>query len=218
MGGKPVIVRTLDAGGDKELPYLHMPKEDNPFLGVRAIRLCLRKRDLFQLQLRAILRAGVEGDLRVMFPMIATLDELTQAKSELEKAHESLSAQGVEHRWPLSVGMMMEIPSAALLASQFAAQVDFFSIGTNDLTQYTLAVDRGNTALQALGDPLHPAVLFLIKQIVEAARGRKIPVAVCGEAAADPTAAAAFVEIGVTELSVNPRSVPAMKQWVRQVA
>lgn len=216
MHGKPVIVRTLDAGGDKDLPYLNLPKEENPFLGVRAIRLCLRRRELFHSQLRAILRAAVSGDLRIMFPMISTLAELAEAKAELLRAHEALSANQVDHRWPLPIGMMMEVPSAALLASEFAPEVEFFSIGTNDLTQYTLAADRGNPALQELANPLHPAVLALIAKITEAAQTRGLPVAICGEAGSDPQCAASFLSLGVTELSMNPLVIPGMKHWVRQ--
>jgi multiphosphoryl transfer protein len=216
MGGKPVIVRTLDAGGDKNIPYLDLPKEENPFLGVRAIRLCLRRPELFQTQLRAILRAALEGDLRVMFPMIAAESELVSAKTALAQAHASLAAQNVPHRWPVPVGMMMEVPSAALVADKFAAQVEFFSIGTNDLTQYTLAVDRGNTALQDLSDTLNPAVVSLIETIAKAAHARQIPVAVCGEAAADQKVAAILLDLGVTELSMNPRSIPGAKHWIRQ--
>lgn len=217
MHGKPIVIRTLDAGGDKDLPYLNLPKEDNPFLGVRAIRLCLRRRKIFQTQLRAILRASTAGNFRIMFPMIATLGELADAKSELAKAHESLLAEKIEHLWPLPVGMMMEVPSAALLAADFAPLVEFFSIGTNDLTQYTLAVDRGNAALQDLSDPLNPAVLCLIKTIVEAAHSHRLSVAVCGEAAADPTCAQHFLALGVDELSMNPRSIPGMKQRIRSL-
>lgn len=216
--GKPVVVRTLDAGGDKDLPYLNLAKEENPFLGVRAIRLCLRRRELFQTQLRAILRAAKAGNLRIMFPMITTMAELLEAKSELIKAHQSLLAENIPHHWPVPVGMMMEVPSAALLAADFAPEVKFFSIGTNDLTQYTLAVDRGNTALQDLSDPLNPAVLSLVGRIVQAAHAHHIPVAVCGEAGSDPQCAAKFLALGVDELSMNARAIPGMKQWVRQSA
>ncbi|MDR1191434.1 MAG: phosphoenolpyruvate--protein phosphotransferase [Verrucomicrobiales bacterium] len=215
MAGKPAVIRTLDAGGDKELPYLHMPREANPYLGVRAIRLCLRNRALFQQQLRAILRAGADYDVRVMFPMIATLQELQEAKAELARAHESLAAAGTAHLWPVPTGMMMEVPAAAIIAHYFVPEVDFVSIGTNDLTQYTLAADRGNPELQGLlSKELNPAVLAQINRVVLSCQG-KIPVSVCGEAAAHPESAAVFLGLGVRELSMSGRSIPAMKHWVR---
>lgn len=215
MQGKPVVVRTLDAGGDKELPYLQRPPEANPYLGVRAIRLCLQDRNLFQAQLRAILRAAEHHDIRVMFPMIATLHEWEEARKELERAHEDLARENIPHRWPLRTGMMMEVPSAALLADTFVPWVDFVSIGTNDLAQYTLAADRGNTALAHLQDPLDPAVLELIRIIVRACRKHGVPAAVCGEAAADPKAARIFAGIGIRELSMSSRLIPAMKKAIR---
>ncbi|MDR2462744.1 MAG: phosphoenolpyruvate--protein phosphotransferase [Verrucomicrobiales bacterium] len=215
MAGKPAIIRTLDAGGDKELPYLHMPREANPYLGVRAIRLCLRNRALFQQQLRAILRVGAEFDVRVMFPMIAALQELQAAKAELTRAHESLSAGGTPHKWPLPTGMMVEVPAAAIVSHYFVPEVDFVSIGTNDLTQYTLAADRGNPQLQELlSKELNPAVLAQINRVVLSCQG-KIPVSVCGEAASNPESAAVFLGLGVSELSMGGRSIPAMKHWVR---
>jgi phosphoenolpyruvate-protein phosphotransferase len=216
MAGKPAIVRTLDAGGDKELPYLGMGKEANPYLGVRAIRLCLRNRELFQQQLRAILRVGAEFDVRVMFPMIAALQELREAKAELVRAHEVLAGGGVRHVWPIRTGMMVEVPSAAIMSHYFAPEVDFVSIGTNDLTQYTLAVDRGNPELQGLlSGELNPAVLALINRVVLSCKGREVPVAVCGEAAASPASASVFLGLGVSELSMSGKSIPAMKHWVR---
>jgi phosphocarrier protein FPr len=216
MAGKPAIVRTLDAGGDKELSYLNMPKEANPYLGVRAIRLCLRNKELFQQQLRAILRVSAEYDVRVMFPMIAALQELKEAKAELEKAHETLTAKNSKHTWPIPTGMMMEVPSAAIMSHYFAPEVDFVSIGTNDLTQYTLAVDRGNPELQELlSKELNPAVLALINRVVLSCKSKEIPVAVCGEAAASPASASVFLGLGVSELSMSGRSIPAMKHWVR---
>jgi phosphoenolpyruvate-protein kinase (PTS system EI component) len=216
MAGKPAIIRTLDAGGDKELSYLNMPKEANPYLGVRAIRLCLRNKELFQEQLRAILRVSAEHDVRVMFPMIAALQELKEAKAELQKAHETLTAKNIKHRWPIPTGMMMEVPSAAIVSHYFAPEIDFASIGTNDLTQYTLAVDRGNPELQELlNKELNPAVLALINRVVLSCKSREIPVAVCGEAAASPASASVFLGLGVSELSMSGRSIPAMKHWVR---
>ena len=213
---KPVVIRTLDAGGDKNLPYLNMPKEDNPYLGVRAIRLCLRNRDLFQQQLRAILRIGLEFNVQVMFPMISGIEELREAKLELVKAHESLEKENVKHLWPIATGMMMEVPSAAILADEFAAEVDFMSIGTNDLTQYTMAMDRGNPELQnSLQEGLEPSVVTLIARIAKACKKYNILLAVCGEAAADSRIAAILMGLGVRELSMNGGSIPSMKQWIR---
>jgi phosphocarrier protein FPr len=216
LAGKPAVIRTLDAGGDKELPYLSLPREANPQLGVRAIRLCLRHRPLFQRQLRALLRVSAEYDVRIMFPMIAALAELQAAKAELARAHESLSAAGLAHTWPIPTGMMMEVPAAAIVAHYFVPEVDFVSIGTNDLTQYTLAADRGNPELQELlSGELNPAVLAQINRVVLSCKGR-IPVSVCGEAAASPELAAVFLGLGVSELSVNGRGIPALKRWVRR--
>jgi len=215
MGKLPVIVRTLDAGGDKELPYLNMPPEANPFLGVRAIRLCLQQPELFHTQLRAILRAGAEGRLRIIFPMIAGVDEVIQARRFVDEAHTTLEREGVPHAWPVEVGIMVEIPSAALLSPLLAEHVDFFSIGTNDLTQYTLAAERGNPALSRLSDALHPAVLSLIGRVAEAAHARGKWVGVCGELAGDPLAAPILVGLGVDELSLAPAGIPKVKDVVR---
>jgi phosphocarrier protein FPr len=216
LAGKPLIVRTLDAGGDKELPYLHMPGEDNPFLGVRAIRLSFSREEVFDVQLRAILRAGHERDLRVMFPMIASLADLDRAIACLEKAHDDLQREGVPHLWPVPTGIMIEIPSAALQAEAMARRADFFSIGTNDLTQYTLAADRGNPGLALYQDALHPSVLRLISMVVEGARKHQRHVAVCGEAAADERAAAVFVGLGVRELSLTGAKIPHIKAFLRR--
>lgn len=217
MHGRPVIIRTLDAGGDKELPYLNMPAEANPFLGVRAIRLTLRRPELFQLQLRAILRVAKEYDLRVMFPMISKIDELRQAKAALLQAHESLLKEQVPHKWPVVTGMMMEVPSAAIMADDFAKEVDFMSIGTNDLVQYTMAADRGNPALQQpSANGFDPAVVRLIDGIGKACLAQRIPVAVCGESASNPLLAATLLKCGVSELSMNPGSIAEIKYWLRR--
>jgi len=215
FGPGPLVVRTLDAGGDKNLPYLGMPKEANPFLGVRALRISLRHPELFQTQLRALLRAGDGRELRIMFPMVADVEELDRAIVAVETAHRSLVAEGRAHLWPVPTGIMIEIPSAALLADALARRADFFSIGTNDLTQYTLAADRGNPALGAYHEPFHPAVLELIARIVEAAHRHGKPVAVCGEAAADPVAARLLIGLGIDELSVASRAIPRIKAIVR---
>lgn len=220
FNGKPVTIRTLDAGGDKEIPYLDMPKEANPFLGVRAIRLCLRNPELFQQQLRAILRVGAEyGNIKIMFPLISTVDELMQAKLSLYEAHTSLVNENISHLWPVATGMMMEVPSAAIRVQDYVNEVDFVSIGTNDLTQYTLAVDRGNTELQkSIGKNLDISVLTLIKHIVDVCKMKGKPVSVCGESAADIKTAALLLGIGVDKLSMNARSIPEIKYWIRNNA
>lgn len=211
MAGKPLIIRTLDVGGDKKLPTLELPQEDNPFLGFRAIRMTLSHPEIFRPQLRAILRAAAYGDVRVMFPMIGSMDQLREAKALLREQEQTLQAEGVP-TGPVKVGMMVEIPAAAVLAEEFAKEVDFFSIGTNDLTQYTLAVERGNAAVAHLYAPEHPAVLRLIAMTAQAAAERHIPCGMCGEAAGDPKLAPAFVGMGVNELSMSPRRVPAVRK------
>lgn len=217
LDGRPLTVRTLDAGGDKPLPYLHLPEESNPFLGYRAIRICLKETELFRTQLRAILRTAAAYPLRLMFPMIASLDELREAKKQLALAGEELKDRGLPLPEKLPVGMMIEIPSAALLAEDLAREVDFFSIGTNDLTQYTLAAERGNQEVSGLYTPRHPAVLKLIRNTVEGAHKVGISVAVCGEFAADPEGSQILVDMGVDELSVNPIAIPRVKQNVRRL-
>ena len=211
MAGKPLIIRTLDVGGDKKLPTLELPHEDNPFLGFRAIRMTLSHPEIFRPQLRAILRAAAYGDVRVMFPMIGSMDQLREAKALLREQEQTLQAEGVP-TGPVKVGMMVEIPAAAVLAEEFAKEVDFFSIGTNDLTQYTLAVERGNAAVAHLYAPEHPAVLRLIAMTAQAAAERHIPCGMCGEAAGDPKLAPAFVGMGVNELSMSPLRVPAVRK------
>lgn len=216
MKGKPIIIRTLDAGGDKEIPYLNMPKEANPFLGIRAIRLCLRNKPLFQEQLRAILRVSHEHNVQIMFPMISTIQELREAKEQLNLVHEALVKEGIEHQWPIKAGMMMEVPSAAIMAHEFAKEADFFSIGTNDLVQYTMAADRGNPELQSsLSEGLDPSVIHLIKHIADAAKTNNITVAVCGESASNPNIAPVLMGLGVTELSMNARSISQIKYLIR---
>lgn len=215
MRGRPIVVRTLDVGGDKAIPYLPLQPEANPFLGVRAIRLSLQQRDFFLTQLRAILRAGAEHDVRVLLPMISLVEEIEQAQACLDEAHRVLAADGLPHRWPASLGVMIETPSAALMADALAARVDFLSIGTNDLAGYTLAAERGNPNLTAYADPLHPAVLRLIKMVVDAAARHGKWAGVCGEIAADPVAVPVLIGLGVTELSLNPASIPTIKSIVR---
>ncbi|MGG1655790.1 phosphoenolpyruvate--protein phosphotransferase [Geobacillus thermopakistaniensis] len=216
MGGKPVVVRTLDIGGDKELPYLHLPKEMNPFLGFRAIRLCLEMQDMFRTQLRALLRASVHGNLKIMFPMIATLDEFRQAKAILLEEKEALLRQGVPVADDIEVGMMVEIPAAAVMADQFAREVDFFSIGTNDLIQYTMAADRMNERVSYLYQPYNPAILRLISYVIDAAHREGKWVGMCGEMAGDPIAIPILLALGLDEFSMSATSIlPARAQLKR---
>jgi phosphocarrier protein FPr len=216
MEGRPVVVRTLDVGGDKPLSYAPAAPEENPFLGVRAMRLCLAQPELFRTQLRAILRAGLGHDFRIMFPMIADTADLARAREQLREAHAGLEKEGVPHAWPVPTGIMVEIPSAALQAAALAEEADFFSIGTNDLTQYTLAADRGNPALAEYQDSLHPAVLRLIAMVVAGAQARGRLVAVCGEAGADEKAALIFIGLGVRELSLSAGRVARIKARLAQ--
>ncbi len=215
MGGRPVIIRTLDVGGDKPLPYLDLGTEANPFLGWRAIRLCLAQPDFFKIQLRAIVRAAAHFPIKVMFPMIATLAEWRAAQALLAEAR--AEAQRAGHAIPdrIEAGIMVEIPAAALQAKQFAAEVDFFSIGTNDLTQYTLAAERGNPRVASLADAFQPAVLELIRQVAEAAHAHGKWTGVCGELAGDSLAVPLLVGLGIDELSMSPPAIPRAKQLIR---
>jgi phosphoenolpyruvate-protein phosphotransferase/dihydroxyacetone kinase phosphotransfer subunit len=213
LDGRPLVIRTLDAGADKPLPYLAMPAEANPFLGVRGVRLGLARPELLRTQLRAIVRTAAEHpNVKLMFPMIATIDELRAARALLEEA---LAQTAAQPREGFEVGIMVEVPAAALTAVQLAHEVDFFSLGTNDLTQYVLAAERGNAALAALADGLHPAVLRLVDEVCRAARAHGRWVGVCGELGADPAAVPLLVGLGVRELSVAAPSVPAVKAAVR---
>lgn len=218
MAGKPVVIRTLDIGGDKELPYLDLPKESNPFLGQRALRLCLERQDVFRTQLRALLRASRYGNLKIMFPMIAVLDELLEAKRILEEEKRQLTASGVEVSDSIEVGMMIEVPSAAISADIFAKEVDFFSIGTNDLIQYTMAADRMNETVSYLYQPCHPSILRLIRSVVEAARQEGKWVGVCGEMAGDLTAIPLLLGLGVHELSMSAGSILPARELVGQLS
>ena len=211
LGGRPLVVRTLDVGGDKPLPYWPIAKEENPFLGVRGIRLTLQRPQVMETQLRALLRAAGDRPLRIMFPMVGQLEEWQQARAMVERLREEISVSD------LQLGIMIEVPSAALLAPVLAREVDFFSIGTNDLTQYTLAIDRGHPSLSAQADGLHPAVLQLIDMTVRAAHAHGKWVGVCGELAADPQAVAVLLGLGVDELSVAARSIAEVKALVREL-
>ena len=213
MEGKPVVIRTLDIGGDKELPYLDMPEELNPFLGFRAIRLCLERQDIFRVQLRALLRASVYGNLKIMFPMVATLDELRQAKTILNEEKDKLVSEGTTVSDTIEIGMMVEIPSTAVLADRFAKEVDFFSIGTNDLIQYTLAADRMNERVSYLYQPYHPAILRLVNNVIQAAHKEGKWVGMCGEMAGDQTAIPILLGLGLDEFSMSASSIlPARSQ------
>lgn len=212
-GAEPgdVIIRTLDIGGDKEVGYLDIPKEDNPFLGYRAIRLCLDRKDLFLTQLRALLRASAFGKLKIMFPMISNYDELMDAKAMLAEAKAQLDVEKVAYDADIKVGIMIEIPSAALMADVLAKEVDFFSIGTNDLVQYSLAVDRGNRKIAYLYDYFNPAVLKLIGQVAKAAKPNNVLVGMCGGMAGDPLAVPLLVGLGLDELSMAAGAVAQSK-------
>lgn len=215
MGSRPVVARTLDVGGDKEVPFLNFGPEPNPFLGYRAIRISLDHPGEFKTQLRALLRAGHGHDLRIMFPMISSTQEVLAAKSLLDEARQDLRLADEPFADKVQVGIMVEVPSVVFLADRFARIVDFFSIGTNDLTQYTLAAERGNKRLSRLSDPCHPAVLKEIQLTVAAAHNAGIWVGVCGEMAGDPQAIPILLGLGVNELSMSPRQVPAAKQIIR---
>ncbi|MBY7144052.1 phosphoenolpyruvate--protein phosphotransferase [Virgibacillus sp. NKC19-3] len=216
MDEKPVVVRTLDVGGDKELNYLDLPKELNPFLGFRAIRFCLENENVFRPQLRALLRASAYGNLKIMFPMIATLEEFRQAKAILMDEKENLKREGIKVSDDIEVGIMVEIPSTAVIAKQFAREVDFFSIGTNDLIQYTMAADRMNEKVSYLYQPYHPAILNLVNNVIEAAHRENKWVGMCGEMAGDPIAIPLLLGLGLDEFSMSATSIlPARTQISR---
>jgi phosphoenolpyruvate-protein phosphotransferase len=215
MGTRPVIIRTLDVGGDKELPYLNLGREANPFLGWRAIRMCLDKPDFFKVQLRALLRASPGHDLRIMFPMIATLEEVRKAQNLLNQARDEVTSAGYPIAENIQVGIMVEIPSTVILADLFAREVDFFSIGTNDLTQYTMAAERTNDRVAYLGDACHPAVLREIQTVIKAAHSAGIWVGLCGELAGDPEAIPILLGLGLDEFSMAPPLIPHAKAIIR---
>jgi phosphoenolpyruvate-protein phosphotransferase len=214
---KPVVLRTLDIGGDKAIPYLGLPQESNPFLGVRGLRLCLRRSDLFKPQLRAALRASVGHNLKIMFPMVAAVDEVRRARDALNECRDELLREGKPVAEKIEVGIMVEVPSAAILAAEFASLVDFFSIGTNDLTQYTLAADRTNPELAGLANAFSPAVLRLIDQVIQAAHNARKWVGVCGELAGEPLALPILLGLGLDEFSMNPPAIPLAKQVLRRL-
>jgi phosphotransferase system enzyme I (PtsI) len=212
-----IYIRTFDLGGDKFPLFLHMPPEENPFLGWRAIRVCLDLPDLFRAQLRALLRATAHGDVRIMLPLINDIEEVQQTRSMLEEEAESLRAAGIPFNSAYKLGVMIETPAAALTAPELARHADFFSIGTNDLVQYTLAVDRGNARLAPRYTPFHPAVIRQLRMIAEAGRDAGIEVSVCGEVAGNPLAVFLLLGLGITALSVGSASLPEIKKVIRSV-
>lgn len=214
MQGKPVIIRTLDVGGDKEIPYLNLEKEDNPFLGYRAIRVCLKQKDLYRAQLRALLRASAYGDIRIMVPMVTCLDELRQVKEILGELMKELDQEQIAYNKEIKVGIMIETPAASLMADLLAKEADFFSIGTNDLTQYTMVVDRGNAQVAYLYSAYNPAVLRSIAHVIACGNEAGIPVGMCGEAAADEKLIPLLLAYGLDEFSVSATSVLATRNTI----
>ena len=215
MAGHPVVVRTLDIGGDKEIEAIDLPKEMNPFLGVRAIRLCFQREDIFRTQLRALLRASVHGDLRIMFPMIDALGEFRKAKGILLEEKEKLIAEGIAVSDSIQVGIMIEIPAAAVLADQFAKEVDFFSIGTNDLIQYTFAADRMSSGVSYLYQPFNPSILRLVKHVIDSAHKEGKWAGMCGEMAGEPLAAPLLLGLGLDEFSMSATSILSQRKLIR---
>lgn len=222
MKNKTVVIRTLDIGGDKEIPYLGMKKEENPFLGFRAVRYCLKNREMYKTQLRALLRAGAYGDLQIMIPLVSGVDEVRQVKALIREIQAELEEKVIAYKKDIKVGVMIETPSAAILTDVLAKEADFFSIGTNDLTGYTMAVDRGNADVAYLYSAFSPAVLRMIRHIISEGKKAGIPVGMCGEAAADPLMIPLLISFGLDEYSVNPTSLLATRReisrWSKQEA
>ena len=222
MDGKTLIIRTLDIGGDKDIPYLHMKKEENPFLGYRAVRYCLGNQEVFRTQLRAILRASAFGKVKIMLPLVSCVEELRAAKELISEIKVDLEQNGISYDRNIEVGCMIETPSASLIADLLAQESDFFSIGTNDLTQYTMTVDRGNADVSYLYSPFHPSVLRSVKHIIDSGKAAGIPVGMCGEAASDPLFIPLLLSFGLSEFSVNPVLVLATRsvisKWTKKEA
>lgn len=217
LAGKPVIIRTMDIGADKQIDYFHLPKEENPALGYRAIRICLSEPGLFRTQLRALYRAGVYGDLSIMFPMITSPEEIRHIQKQVELARQELRQQEIPFREHMETGIMIETPAAAVISDILAPMVDFFSIGTNDLTQYALAIDRQNPSLEAFYQPHHEAVLRLIQQVIQNAHKAGIWAGICGELGADPALTERFLRMGVDELSVSPAQILPIREKIRSM-
>jgi len=218
LAPSPVIIRTLDLGGDKFLSFLDMPQEMNPFMGWRAIRFCLSEVEIFKTQLRAILRASVHGNLKVMYPMVSNVQEIRRANEILEQAKQELRNEQIAFDNQIDVGIMIEIPSAAITSDILSKEAKFFSIGTNDLIQYSLAVDRINPKIAYLYEPTHPAIIRLIRQVIENSKAAQIPTSVCGEMAADPGMAVLLLGLGIDELSMSPFALPTVKKAIRSVS
>ena len=218
MKGKPVIIRTLDIGGDKEIPYLGLEKEDNPFLGYRAIRFCLQRTDIYNTQLRALVRASAFGRIKIMVPLVTCVDELRSVKAMVADIMKELDAEGIAYNKNLEIGIMMETPAACMMADVLAKEAAFFSIGTNDLTQYTLAIDRQNSKLDNIYDAHHPAVLRMIQQTIENGHKAGCWVGICGELGADMTLTETFLKMGIDELSVSPTFVLPIRKLIREMS
>lgn len=216
MAGREVIIRTLDVGGDKDIPYLGLAKEENPFLGFRAVRYCLDRKDVFRPQLRALLRASAFGDLKIMLPLVTNLEEIRRSKALIAELKKELEGEGIPYNPELKVGIMIETPAAVMIADLLAREADFFSIGTNDLTQYIMAADRGNRMVSGLGVPFQPAVLRAIEQVIGAGHRAGIPVGMCGEAAADPCMIPLLLAFGLDEFSVSPSAVLKSRKIIAQ--
>ena len=217
LPNKKIIIRTLDIGGDKNLKYMKLPEEENPFLGYRAIRICLDNVALFKVQLRAILRASIYGNLAIMLPMISSLEELRNAKKVIEEAKEELRAKQIEFNEKIEIGIMIEIPSAALMAEELGKECDFFSIGTNDLIQYTLAVERGNEKVAKLYTHFHPAVIRLIKSAIDGAHKNHILCGMCGEAAGDSRFIPLLIGLGLDEFSMNANKILQSRKLIKEL-
>lgn len=216
MKGKPVIIRTLDVGGDKDIPYMNLEKEDNPFLGFRAVRYCVNNREFYSTQLRALLRASAFGDIRIMVPLVTCVDEIRTVKAMVKSIMTDLDKEGIAYNKDIAVGVMIETPAAAVAADLLAKEADFFSIGTNDLTGYTMAVDRGNAKVSYLYSVYNPAVIRSIKRVIECGAAEGIMVGMCGEAAADPLMAPLLISFGLNEYSVSPTSVLSARRTISQ--
>ena len=217
MGGREVVIRTLDIGADKQIGYFNMPKEENPALGNRALRICLNRPEIFHTQLRALFRASAFGKLGIMFPMVTSVWEVREAKKMCDRVKAELTKEGIPFSEDVEIGIMIETPAAVLMSDRLSKEVDFFSCGTNDLTQYTLACDRQNADLGRFYDPHHPAVLRALKMVCDNAHKNGVWVGICGELGADLTLTETFLSIGIDELSVSPRSVLPLRQKIREV-